>query len=59
MAERVSWYCGTMRAEPKIVGSRVVTYRYVPVNGCGSLNRPDAERCSGCGKRKAENARVD
>jgi len=52
MEKLISWYCGQMKAEPRIFHNRVIDYRYVPVNGCGSLNRPGAERCWNCGKPK-------
>jgi len=54
MEKRVAWYCGEMRAEAKLIGNRVVDYRYVPVNGCGELNRPGTTECWNCGKRKPE-----
>jgi hypothetical protein len=52
----ISRYCGEMKAEPRIMGGRVIDYRYVSVGGCGWLNRPDDTHCAGCGK-ELRNAR--
>lgn len=51
-AQAVSWWCGNVRTEARIIGNRVTGYRYVVVNGCGSLNRPDAKQCTECGREK-------
>lgn len=52
MENRNSWYCGQMKAEPRIFLGRVLEYRYVPVNGCGYVNRPSADKCWSCGQKK-------
>lgn len=46
------WYCGEKKAEARVIGSRVVTYEYVTVNGCGAMNRPAMLYCNACGRRK-------
>jgi len=50
---RDHWYCGTMKTVPQMVG-RIVSWHWVPVNGCGWLNRPSAEKCTHCGKDRPE-----
>lgn len=51
---RIAWYCGTMKAEALIMGNRVIDYRWVPVGGCGWLNRPNETHCENCGKKRGE-----
>lgn len=63
MGKILSWYCGTMKAEPLIVHNRVIDYRHVPVGGCGTLNFPGSMTCRECGQEKdagrSEESEVD
>lgn len=56
--ENDSWTCGVVKAMPKVVGNRIVAYRYVPVHGCGYLNRPGETHCQECGRAKREEKEV-
>lgn len=59
MEKLISWYCGTMKAEPRIFHNRVIDYHYVPVGGCGELNRPGAVQCWSCGRKKISRSRKE
>lgn len=48
---RISWFCEKgVKTEANIQMGRVVGYRRVPIDGCGSVNKPGSRMCWNCGK---------